>query len=185
MPYRIVDLSKPNNQKHVVAAGKVLAEVMRGPPYHEGNWLTDTVGTQIVRQTMLKTHGTAYAFVKNGVVVGVAGAYSLKDFTKSQDWQNLHPDHRKLFQNPAGNYYLDFVAVLPEHRGEGIAHSLAQRRESYARKEGFTHASFRTITPERIALAISMGYDEIFRHEASGRTADSKVTKRRYFQKKL
>ena len=118
-------------------------------------------------------------------MLGVSSGHALPDFLNSRLAQELTQEHRRMFRNTRQNYYLDFAAVLQEHRRKGIARLLTEEREAYAKRNGFTHASFRTVTPARIELAKKMGYKELFRHEASGRTAESSVTKRIYFQRKL
>lgn len=179
----IINLSK--NRNKIPEAGRVLAKVMRGPPYYAREWLPVKTAIKTIRDILKKTHGVAYAYEHEGKIVGVGGAHALKDFLSSPLAQGLTEENKRMFGDPERNYYMDFVAVLEEHRRKGIARLLTEEREAYAIQNGYTYVSFRTLNPARIALAKEMGYDELFSHDEGREIGGSKTTKRVYLQKRL
>jgi GNAT superfamily N-acetyltransferase len=60
-------------------------------------------------------------------------------------------------------YYINYMAILPDYRGQGLGTQLMSRQESFARARGYQSIQFNTFNrfPAMMRLGMSMGYQPI------------------------
>lgn len=103
-----------------------------------------------VLEDIVRTEGTQYSYcnalvaINNEVVVGAAVGYDGKKLQQLRN-QTYAVIHNRLGRIPtiadetqAGEYYIDSIAVLPQHRGNGVGKALINAMCDKAVSEGHT-----------------------------------------------
>ncbi|MEM7223813.1 MAG: GNAT family N-acetyltransferase [Pseudomonadota bacterium] len=113
---------------------------------------------------------------QSGRVVGKLHAHPI-DAVLNDPPDPLVPDDRyavvEVFDHldvaAPDSYYINAIAVYPEHRGQGIGGALMAQAEEHARQGGFTTLSLAVFEENEGALRLYRrhGFEEVARHPAA------------------
>ncbi len=173
------------NRKLTSQAAAIFVKRFGPGSMYNDPWTIESVVENVFRENNKKRHGKIFIAMENGQVIGVGGSHAFSEFMREWGREHLPKEHQAAFKPFGKTYYLDFVAVHPDHENRGIGRKLAEARHEYGKKLGYDSVALRTIHPAREKLARSMGYKMLFEHSGSGRVASSTITQRKYFARRL
>ncbi len=173
------------NRKLVMQAAEIFVKRFGAGSFYNDPWDVESVVKNVFAENNKKKDGKLFVAIKDGQVIAVAGSHAFGAFMHEWGHKHLPEEHRTKFKPFGKIYYLDFIAVHPDHENQGIGRKLAEARHEYGKRLGYDSVALRTIHPAREKLARSMGYKMLFEHSGSGRVASSTITQRKYFARRL